>query len=69
MLQATVATGQRERIRPIAVSEMREKLLTHLRSTQVNRAAGYIPKIQRLREAEKKQLRLAGEAADSQPFD
>ena len=33
---------------------MREKLLTHLRSTQVNAAAGYKPKVQRLREAEEK---------------
>ncbi|HRH96152.1 MAG TPA: sulfatase-like hydrolase/transferase [Prosthecobacter sp.] len=101
-----IATGQKERIRPIAVSEigdkaplrmmacdgqfkywadeereylfdlksdpleqhdlaeesehretlnaMREKLLTHLRSTQVNRSAGYKPKVQRLREAETK---------------
>lgn len=99
-----LATGQRERIRPIAVSEigdkaplrmmarderfkywadeereylfdletdpleqhdlaetsehretlntMREKLLTHLRSTQVNAAAGYKSKVKRLREAE-----------------
>lgn len=36
------------------LNEMRERLLTHLRSTQVNRAAGYKPKVQRLREAEKK---------------
>ncbi|MCP5559513.1 MAG: sulfatase-like hydrolase/transferase [Verrucomicrobiaceae bacterium] len=33
---------------------MREKLLTHLRSTQTNLAAGYKPKVQRLREAEAK---------------
>ncbi len=32
---------------------MREKLLTHLRSTQVNFAEGYKSKVQRLREAEK----------------
>ena len=31
---------------------MREKLLTHLRSTQSNLSAGYKPKVQRLREAE-----------------
>lgn len=99
-----IASGQRERIRPIAVSEigdkaplrmmarddrfkywadeereylfdletdpleqtdistdtahretlnlMREKLLTHLRSTQTNLSAGYKSKVQRLREAE-----------------
>jgi arylsulfatase A-like enzyme len=33
---------------------MREKLLTHLRSTQTNLSAGYKPKVQRLREAEAK---------------
>jgi hypothetical protein len=33
---------------------MRGKLLTHLRSTQVNASAGYKPKVQRLREAEAK---------------
>jgi hypothetical protein len=33
---------------------MREKLLTHLRSTQVNLAEGCKPKVQRLREAEAK---------------
>jgi len=33
---------------------MREKLLTHLRSTQVNFSEGYKPKTQRLREAEAK---------------
>jgi arylsulfatase len=101
-----IATGQKERIRPIAISEigdkaplrmmacddrfkywadeereylfdletirwssttslklsehretlnaMREKLLTHLRSTQTNLSAGYKPKVQRLREAEAK---------------
>jgi arylsulfatase A-like enzyme len=101
-----IATGQQERIRPIAISEigdkaplrmmarderfkywadeereylfdletdplemndlaakpehretlslMREKLLTHLRSSQVNAAAGYKNKVQRLREAEAK---------------
>jgi len=99
-----IATGQSERIRPIAISEigdkaplrmmarddrfkywadedreylfdlendpleqhdltsdpqhretlntMREKLLTHLRSTQTNLSAGYKSKVQRLREAE-----------------
>ncbi|MDP1592540.1 MAG: sulfatase-like hydrolase/transferase [Prosthecobacter sp.] len=36
------------------LSQMREKLLTHLRSTQVNAAAGYKSKVQRLREAAKK---------------
>ena len=36
------------------LSAMREKLLTHLRSTQVNFAAGQKPKVQRLREAEAK---------------
>ncbi len=36
------------------LSEMRGKLLTHLRSTQVNLAAGQKPKVQRLREAEAK---------------
>jgi arylsulfatase A-like enzyme len=36
------------------LNQMREKLLTHLRSTQVNAAAGYKPKVQRLREAEEK---------------
>jgi arylsulfatase A-like enzyme len=35
-------------------NQMREKLLTHLRSTQVNAAAGYKSKVQRLREAEAK---------------
>jgi arylsulfatase A-like enzyme len=30
---------------------LREKLLTHLRSTQINLAEGYKPKVQRLREA------------------
>lgn len=101
-----IATGQKDRIRPIAISEigdkaplrmmarderykywadedreylfdletdpleqtdlaevpehretlnfMREKLLTHLRSTQTNLSAGYKPKVQRLREAEAK---------------
>jgi arylsulfatase A-like enzyme len=101
-----IATGQSERIRPIAISEigdkaplrmmarddrfkywadedreylfdletdpleqhdlaevirasrnaelMREKLLTHLRSTQTNLSAGYKSKVQRLREAEAK---------------
>ncbi|MBL9142515.1 MAG: sulfatase-like hydrolase/transferase [Verrucomicrobiaceae bacterium] len=34
------------------LSRMREKLLTHLRSTQTNLSAGYKPKVQRLREAE-----------------
>jgi arylsulfatase A-like enzyme len=33
---------------------MRDKLLTHLRSTQTNHSAGYKPKVQRLREAEAK---------------
>lgn len=33
---------------------MREKLLTHLRSTQTNLSAGYKPKVQRMREAEAK---------------
>lgn len=37
------------------LNQMREKLLTHLRSTQVNRSAGYKPKVQRLREAEAKE--------------
>lgn len=37
-----------------ALNLMREKLLTHLRSTQVNLSAGYKPKVQRLREAEAK---------------
>jgi choline-sulfatase len=36
------------------LNQMREKLLTHLRSTQVNLAAGSKPKVQRLREAEAK---------------
>jgi hypothetical protein len=36
------------------LSLMREKLLTHLRSSQVNAAAGYKNKVQRLREAEAK---------------
>lgn len=101
-----IATGQKDRVRPIAISEigdkaplrimarddrfkywadedreylfdlendafeqtdlstapehretlhaMREKLLTHLRSTQTNLSAGYKPKVQRLREAEAK---------------
>ncbi len=34
------------------LNAMREKLLTHLRSTQVNFGAGYKPKVQRMREAE-----------------
>lgn len=34
------------------LNRMREKLLLHLRSTQVNLAEGYKPKVQRLREAE-----------------
>ena len=37
-----------------ALSTMRAKLLTHLRSTQTNLSAGYKPKVQRLRDAEKK---------------
>jgi hypothetical protein len=37
-----------------ALSLMREKLLTHLRSTQVNYSEGYKPKVQRMREAEGK---------------
>ncbi len=37
-----------------ALHRMREKLLTHLRSTQVNLAEGYKPKVQRLREAAEK---------------
>ena len=36
------------------LNAMREKLLTHLRSTQVNHSAGYKSKVQRLREAETK---------------
>ncbi len=36
------------------LNQMREKLLTHLRSTQVNKAAGAKSKVQRLREAESK---------------
>jgi hypothetical protein len=36
------------------LNTMREKLLTHLRSTQTNLSAGYKPKVQRLREAEAK---------------
>jgi arylsulfatase A-like enzyme len=36
------------------LNQMREKLLTHLRSTQVNKAAGAKSKVQRLREAEAK---------------
>lgn len=36
------------------LSLMREKLLTHLRSSQTNLSAGYKPKVQRLREAEAK---------------
>jgi hypothetical protein len=36
---------------------MREKLLTHLRSTQTNLSAGYKPKVQRLREAEAKKAK------------
>lgn len=31
---------------------MRQKMLTHLRSTQVNQSAGYTPKVKRMREAE-----------------
>ncbi|MEZ5386683.1 MAG: sulfatase-like hydrolase/transferase [Prosthecobacter sp.] len=34
------------------LNQMREKLLTHLRSTQVNLSAGYKSKVKRLREAE-----------------
>jgi arylsulfatase A-like enzyme len=36
------------------LNRMREKLLTHLRSSQVNLSAGYKPKVQRMREAEEK---------------
>ncbi len=36
------------------LNKMREKLLTHLRSNQVNLSAGYKPKVQRMREAEEK---------------
>jgi arylsulfatase A-like enzyme len=36
------------------LNQMRQKLLTHLRSTQVNASAGYVPKVKRLREAESK---------------
>ncbi len=36
------------------LNTMRDKLLTHLRSTQTNLSAGYKPKVQRLREAEAK---------------
>jgi arylsulfatase A-like enzyme len=36
------------------LNQMREKLLIHLRSTQVNKAAGAKSKVQRLREAEAK---------------
>jgi hypothetical protein len=35
-----------------ALNAMREKLLAHLRSTQVNHAEGYKNKVQRMREAE-----------------
>jgi len=38
---------------------MREKLLTHLRTTQVNYGEGYVPKIQRVRDAEGKGRRRA----------
>ncbi len=38
---------------------MREKLLTHLRGTQVNYGEGYVPKVQRMREAEGKPRRKA----------
>jgi len=37
--------------------QMQQKLLTHLRSTQVNAAAGYKSKVQRLREADSKELK------------
>ena len=39
------------------LNRMRERLLTHLRSTQVNLAEGSKPKVQRLREAEAKKSR------------
>lgn len=37
------------------LNRLREELLTHLRSTQVNLAEGYKPKVQRLREGQEKQ--------------
>ncbi len=34
------------------LSHMRERMLTQLRSTQLNLAEGYIPKVKKLRDAE-----------------
>lgn len=47
------------------LNRMREKLLTHLRSTQVNLAEGYKPKVQRLREAEGLPPKAKGKGKDA----
>jgi choline-sulfatase len=36
------------------LSRMRDRMLTHLRSTQLNLSEGYVPKVQRLRDEEAK---------------
>ena len=41
------------------LQRMRERMLTYLRSTQVNLAEGYVPKVRRLREAEAKRKQAA----------
>ncbi|MES2596175.1 MAG: sulfatase-like hydrolase/transferase [Verrucomicrobiota bacterium] len=51
-LETTDLSEQPEHLETL--HHMREKLLTHLRSTQVNLSAGYKPKVQRMREAEEK---------------
>ncbi|SKA96759.1 choline-sulfatase [Prosthecobacter debontii] len=43
------------------LQHMREEMLLHLRSSQLNLSAGYKPKVQRLREAEKKKKPKAAE--------
>jgi len=49
------------------LQEMREGMLTHLRSTQTNLSEGYKPKVQRMREAEEKPARGKKKAAAKLP--
>jgi hypothetical protein len=44
------------------LNQMREKMLTELRSSQLNLSEGYVPKVQRLRAEEK----TKGKATDDQ---